>query len=185
MTHAYKPKWSDFANENLGPNLPLTDSQMVVPISGVLPSGESNSFDNTQRHSIRSESPSHRGSGINVPYPYPNTNTARQYAYTSGDNTTNKFTDNWWEASGIIKTYPSDDGQLIDKSRESGIFHYNGSSSVFSNGEAVKANQITDFTIFNYYIHHELMPSNAEEGSIIKIPYVSTFRPSIDWNPYG
>lgn len=180
MTHAYKPKWSDFANENLGPNLPLTNSQMTIPISGVLPSGESNLFDSSQYHNIRSESPSHRGSGINTPYPYPNTNTARQYAYISGDNTTNKFNTNWWEVSGIVKTYPSDDGKLVDESRESGIFHYNFSKSAFSNGSQAQSRQIENFTIFNNYIHHQLI-----NQTIISIPYVSTFKMSINWNPYG
>lgn len=179
MTHTNKPSWSDFADEDLGPILPLTDSQMSIPISGILPSGEAGNFDTIQSHNIRGEAQNLQGSGINVPYPYPNSTTDRKYAYTSDDTTTGKFTSGWWEESGILKTYPSDDGQLIDETRESGIFHYDGPKSAFSNGEQVKERQISDFTIFNYYIHHERIPS------IVTIPYVSTFRPSIDWNPYG
>jgi len=29
------------------------------------------------------------------------------------------------------------------------------------------------------------MPSNATNGDVIRIPYISTYRLSIDWNPYG
>lgn len=184
MTHAYKPKWSDFAAISGGPILPLTENQKTIPVSGVLPSGESGLLDDVQSRKVRGESPQHVNSGINVPYPYPNLTTAREYAYTSDDNTVGKFSDAWWEASGIIKTYPADDGLLVDRNRQSGILHYNGPSGRFSNGEQVKSNQVMDFTLFNNYIHHELMPSNATNGEAIEIPYVSTFRPYIDWNPY-
>lgn len=192
---AYKPKWSDFANEvpPLGPILPLSGNQILLPISGVLPSGENGGFDNAQYYTVRSEAPSFIGSGINVPHPYPNNATAREYAYVSGDNTTGKFTDGWWEASGIFKTYPSRDGVLCDKERESGIFHYdsdivNGrtiTSGIFSNGENVRSNQIEDFAIFNNYIHHQRLPSNSNNPEPLSIPYISTFKKSIDWNPYG
>lgn len=184
---AYKPKWIDFANETppLGPVLPLTSGQMALPVSGVLPSGEGGGFDYSQSHSVRAEAPNKIGSGINTPYPYPNIQTSPQYAYLSGENPSGKFTNDWWEESGILKTYPPDDGFLVDPVNQSGIFHYNGSSGIFSNGESVKSKQIQDFVIFNNYIHHQRMPSNSTNGDILSIPYISTFRKSIDWNPYG
>lgn len=182
-----KPDWSDFYNENLGPLLPLTENQRKIPVSGVLPSGEHGGFDNSQFHKVRSEAKEFIGSGINVPHPYPNINTPTEYAYSSGD-ITGKFTDQWWATSGIIKTYPSSDGALSDKNRESGIFHYDigtnrlgklATSGRFSNGEDVLADQISDFKIFNKYIHHEKV-----RNQLVEIPYISTFRVSIDWNPY-
>ena len=175
MTHAYKPKWSDFYEEELGPYLPLSSGQQTIPISGVLPSGESGGFDNIQYHRSRAEAIGAKGSGINFPYPYPNTTTQNKYK-TNG----NSYTESWWETSGILKTYPPDDGILLDENRESGIFHYNFSKGRFSNGEDVKSSQIEDFTIFNDYIHHELV-----SFGIVTIPYISTFKVSINWNPYG
>ena len=188
MTHAYKPSWSDFYSEGLGPNLPLTSGQQQQLVSGVLPSGESSLFDASQYHAIRNEAPSYLGSGINAPFPYPNQNTPEQYAFVDGENSgilPNKFSDEWWDEHGIIKTYPSDDGQLVSEERQSGIFNYNGSRGLFSNGEQVKNAQINDFKIFNNYIHHRLMPSTREPGEVVQIPYISTYRVSIDWNAYG
>lgn len=181
MAHAKKVKWKDFYDNGLGPNLPLPVSQQVIPISGVLPSGESNSFDPTQYHDLRFEATGAKGSGINFPFPYPNQNTNSKYK-TDG----NSYTTEWWETSGILKTYPPNSNvQLVDEQKQSGVFHYNLSRGRFSNGEDVKSKQIDDFNIFNQYIHHQLMPSNLEKGNAIKIPYVSTYRLSIDWNPYG
>lgn len=200
MTHAYIPSWSGFYEEGLGPFLPLTDEQRTQPISGVLPSGEAGAFDISQSHAVRAETKryiasgirsgsgiiivsgisTYIGSGINFPYPYPDTITEREYAYTSDDYSTGKFSDEWWDTSGIIKTYPSNDGILCDEGRQSGILHYNGASGAFSNAQKVQSKQIEDFTIFNPYIHHERVNDN-----IISIPYVSTYKLSIDWNPYG
>jgi hypothetical protein len=178
MTHAYKPKWSDFFDAGLGPNLPLSSQQQAMPVSGLLPSGESNGFDVTQSHRMRSEAPSFRGSGINVPFPYPNEQTEAKY---KASDINNYYSDAWWDASGILKTYPSEDGVLCDQNRQSGIFHYNLERSRFSNGEDVRSKQIEDFTIFNNYIHHELVLPVG----VISIPYISTFRTSVNWNPYG
>jgi|SRR5210317_1565325 hypothetical protein len=136
MTHAEKPQWSDFYENDpqLGPLLPLTSGQRVQLISGVLPSGESVFFDNRQLHGFS-------GSGINVPYPYPNQSTKNDFKFTtnlnpsglsnSGEDSqfSEMFSDEWWAASGIIKTYPADvvgytSGNPAMNAQESGIFHW-------------------------------------------------------------
>lgn len=134
MTHTYKPEWSDFYEEGLGPYLPLTSEQREIPVSGILPSGESALFDNRQLHDVRSEAPGFIGSGINMPFPYPNEDTAEEYAFVSGqtrEQFPNQFSSDWWAASGLLKTYPHDgpvgytDGNPAMNSSESGIFHWN------------------------------------------------------------
>ena len=90
MAHAYKPRWSDFYENDpkLGPLLPLTSGQKVQLVSGVLPSGESSFFDNRQLHS--------RGSGINTPFPYPNQSTKNEFKFTTNLNPFSEmFSDEW------------------------------------------------------------------------------------------
>lgn len=188
MTHTQKPTWELFYEEGLGPSLPLSSDQQAIPVSGVLPSGEAAGFDFAQSHKIRREASDFIGSGINVPFPYPNQTTPNEYSLLTGETQSqDKFSEEWWEVSGIFKTYPSGDGQLVDAQRESGILHFNGEKSLFSNGSEVSSKQITDFNIFNNYIHHIRLPQNNRKirPSIVKIPFVSTFKVSINWNPYG
>lgn len=133
MTHAEKLQWSDFYNNDpqLGPLLPLTSSQQVQLVSGVLPSGESAFFDHSQLHSVRAEAPDFRGSGINAPFPYPNQDTENNYKFTTNEEPSNgKYSDEWWAASGIIKTYPADvvgytSANPAMNAQESGVFHWN------------------------------------------------------------
>jgi len=144
MTHAEKPQWSDFYENDpqLGPLLPLTSGQKVQLVSGVLPSGESTFFDNRQLHSQRQETIGFKGSGINAPFPYPNQSTKNEFKFTtnldpsgasdSGEDSQflEMFSDEWWAASGIIKTYPADvvghtSGNPAMNAQESGIFHWN------------------------------------------------------------
>ena len=177
VTNIQTPTWDDFHNEDLGPKLPLSDEARKQGVSGVLPSGESNGLDLAQQ-----------GSGINRPFPYPNTNTPDNKAFPSGHSRSqfpDQFSDDWWAASGIVKTYGPVEGALVDQSRESGIFHFDELFSQFSNAQNVAARQIDDFTIFNMYIHHERLPSNAIAGNLIEIPFVSTYRTSIDFNAYN
>lgn len=231
MTHAEKPQWSDFYNNDpkLGPLLPLTSGQKVQLVSGVLPSGESAFFDNRQLHSVRSEAPGFRGSGINAPFPYPNSDTGAEFAFVAGEDATllpDKFSDEWWASSGIIKTYPADvvgytSGNPAMNAQESGIFHWNSEvnpeiaqptpektvihwlvaegqdrltksytqdealkGSKFSNGEEVKMLAREDFNIFNNYIHHQLMPDEADPGEKLNIPFLSSYRKVVDLNVY-
>lgn len=221
MAHAYKPRWSDFYENDpkLGPLLPLTSGQKVQLVSGVLPSGESSFFDNRQLHS--------RGSGINTPFPYPNQSTKNEFKFTTNLNPFSEmFSDEWWAASGIIKTYPADVVGYTSENpamnaQESGIFHWNSDvnpevtqptpektvigwvvpegedrpirfytqdeslkGSKFSNGEEAKRLAREDFNIFNNYIHHQHMPDNAIPGETLNIPFLSSYRKSIDLDVY-
>jgi hypothetical protein len=171
------PTWNDFYNAGLGPQLPLTPQQRVQMVSGVLPSGESNGFDFRQVN-------------INEPFPYPNLSTPNDLAFTSGTNRgmfPDQFSNDWWDASGIIKTYGPDQDALVDEERESGIFHFNEFLSQFSNAVDSDTKEIEDFTIFNDYIHHERYPSNRSRPlpPPIRIPYISTYRVAIDFNAYN
>ena len=231
MAHADKPKpqWSDFYENDpqLGPLLPLTSGQKVQLVSGVLPSGESSFFDNRQLHSQRQETINFKGSGINAPFPYPNQSTKNEFKFTTNLNPFSEmFSDEWWAASGIIKTYPADVvGYTFENpamnAQESGIFHWNSDvnpevtqptpektvigwvvpegedrpirfytqdetlkGSKFSNGEVVKRLAREDFNIFNDYIHHQLMPDEADPGETLNIPFLSSYRKSIDLDVY-
>jgi hypothetical protein len=169
------PSWSDFSDAGIGPKLPLDESQRVQMVSGVLPSGESGGLDFIQY-----------GSKINDQFPYPNLSTQENRAFTNGESREmfpDKFSDEWWDASGILDTSPEDSGVLFDPKNESTIFHFNGSVSRFSNGEEVKSNQISDFKIFNPYIHHEL--SSGKNKRAVEIPFISTSTISLDFRPYG
>ena len=136
------------------------------------------------------------------------------------------FSDEWWAASGIIKTYPADvvgytSGNPAMNAQESGIFHWNSDvnpeiaqptpertiigwvvpegeerpirfytqdeslkGSKFSNGEEAKRLAREDFNIFNNYIHHQHMPDNATPGETLNIPFLSSYRKSIDLDVY-
>ncbi len=193
------------------PNIPLskTERSMEHYTSGVLPSGESAYFDHSQLHIPWQP---FAVSGINTPYPYPNRDpllgpiTEEKYVYTSGAISPilhpTMFDADWWDSSGIIRTYPADikgyaDDNPAMNADQSGIFHWNSElregvpqpappkdpilkGSLFSNGELVKAGQIEDFKIFNPYIHHYRI-----DDTLVRIPYVSTYNVSIDWNAYG
>lgn len=215
MTHTNKVDWDDFyyasgdgiEPNTLGPLLPLSDEQQAIPISGVLPSGESAYFDQSQLHKQRNEAAGFKGSGINAPFPYPNLETADEYAFVSGQTRTqfpDQFSDDWWDASGILKTYGSDDGTLVDPVRQSGIFHRNGAKSlvrplfveglrnvpfsgILSNGEEIASRQITDFKIFNPFILDVRVPRNEVNpaaGKLVQIPYLSTTRVKTIREPY-
>jgi hypothetical protein len=168
------PDWDDFYDEGLGPDLPLSAAARQQLPSGVLPSGEANSFDFRQH-----------GSGINSPFPYPNQNTPDELAGITKTDFPDQFSDAWWQASGALKTYGPDEGTLVDTEQESGIFHFNNLISRFSSASGVNQSGITDFTIFNNYVHHQRLPSNNNNADAIEIPFVSTYRTSIDFNAYN
>jgi len=203
--------------------------------SGVLPSGEHGGQDNRQLHFVRSDLVENgvrinkqRPSGINYLYPNPHrsfkTDDGKAFyvvghGYPSGqgdylsyairDEAGELFTAEWWEASGILRTYPADvvghkTGNPAMNQRESGIFHWNSEpdprfsstdpvirkGSLFSNGERVKSYQIKSFSLFNTYIHQHRFPDVPPPqpyinlGRTIQIPYISTFKASIDFNAY-
>lgn len=141
-----RPTWSDFYDEGLGPQLPLTPEQRVSPVSGVLPSGEGGGFDYSQHLKP-----------INQPFPYPNLSTPQILAFSDGQLKSNfpeQFGDDWWDASGVLKTYSPTSGELLNELTEGTVFHFDGFASRFSNASASKFFQIEDFRIFNPYIHH-------------------------------
>ena len=87
-------------------------------------------------------------SGINFPFPYP-------YNISYPANVSSQiFSMDWWKASGIFKTYPEAAFLVIDKSRGSGILHWDGLRQVedFSNSPNV-APLVPEVT-FNKYIHY-------------------------------
>ena len=172
-----RPTWSDFYDEGLGPPLPLAPEQRVSPVSGVLPSGEGGGFDPSQNPPI------------NTPFPYPNTSTRESLSFSDGQRKADfpdNFSDEWWDTSGIMSTAPPFSGVLVDENQESGIFHFNGLSSAFSNGQIAKSLQIENFTIFNPYVHHEhLMSTNRKKKIVVEIPFISTYTIAIDFRPYG
>ena len=53
----------------------------------------------------------------------------------------------------------------------------------FSNGQDIDIYQITDFTVFNDYIHYDV-PTDISGSEFIKIPYLSTYIASSGWDPY-
>ena len=95
------------------------------------------------------------GSGINVNFPSPST---------------------FIDASGTIRTYaPS--GNVVDTS---GIFAASGLQTSFSNSMDAALSGITDFTIFNNYIHH----TTGVNSLPVQIPYLSDYTISNGFNPY-
>jgi hypothetical protein len=175
MVSSGTPTWNDFYLEGIGPHLPLSGGQRAQGPSGVLPSGEGGGFD-------------FRQSGINHPFPYPYTDTPDEFAFPDGATRADfpdQFSSGWWDASGSIRTYGPDEGTLVDSGRESGIFHFNDLLSQFSNADEASGNQITDFTIFNPYVHHQGLPANRNNPPAIQIPYLSTYLTSIDFNAYS
>lgn len=204
MTHW----WKDFnlATPSLGPHLPLTDAQKTIPItevsgvgyvSGVLPSGESGFLDDLQHRSVNGPVDS-LGSGINHLFPFPQKTTVNALKYPSGDFYSelystffsDQFTPEWWEESGILNTYGptphiADLVEDVLPKVGSGTIHPSGFQSPFSNAPESKVNSINDFTVFNPYIHHKGLPSTSKPGAAIFIPYLSTYKVSIDWDAYG
>lgn len=95
------------------------------------------------------------GSGINVNFPSPS---------------------NFIDASGTIRTYPSS-GVAVETS---GIFAASGLQTSFSNSIDAALSGITDFTIFNNYIHH----TTGVNSLPVQIPYLSDYTISTGFNPY-
>ena len=95
------------------------------------------------------------GSGINVNFPSPS---------------------NFIDASGTIRTYPPN----VNVVETSGIFAADNLKTAFSNSLDTVLSGITDFTIFNNYIHHTTGVNNTP----IQIPYLSDYTISTGFNPY-
>jgi hypothetical protein len=77
--------------------------------------------------------------------------------------------------SGLYPTYPPN----VNPVERSGIFNYDGLVSRFTNVSQVSGLKIESFDIFNPYIHYYRVNDIA-----VKIPYVSTYKISISYDPY-
>tara|TARA_Y100001973_G_C5196876_1_gene334870 strand:+ start:1139 stop:1747 length:609 start_codon:yes stop_codon:yes gene_type:complete len=176
MTH----EWKDFSPDD-GPMLPLSSAQQAQLISGVMPSGEEHFFDRRQDRSVNPLNPGTQrgwvgGSGINSPFPHPNPTTPDSEKFLSHENPAdfpNSFSKDWWEASGILKTYPESPGAPYDAGTSGSIFEADKLKLPFSNSDKAKLDQIEDFTIFNDYIHHYRL--NKPKAEVITIPYISSY----------
>lgn len=118
-------------------------------------------FDTSQLHILND------GSGINAKFPDPSN-------FFTEDSDTGRTPE---QESGILKTYGPD----LAPVEKSGVFHYDKLKGAFSNAEESRENAITDFTIFNDYIHYY----QTEENKKVSIPFLSTYKVSYDFpNPY-
>ena len=166
------------------PELPLDESFLKanpwngaprgVGVSGelipVMPSSEAHFFDFSQSHE-EIQKLANGPSGINFLFPYPSSLTPA-IAETA-------FSTEWWAVSGSLKTFGPDSGLLIKPNPdESGIFHFNGPSGLFSL-TGIKPPKI-DFKIFQPYIHHGVPP----EEDRLEIPFVSDYTISSPYYPY-
>ena len=95
------------------------------------------------------------GSGINANFPSPS-----------------DFTHD----SGTIRTYGAE-GNIVE---ESGVFSASNLEVPFSNATTAGVSGITDFTIFNNYIHNQL----SNNDTVVEIPFLSTYKVSEGFNPY-
>jgi hypothetical protein len=159
------------------PSMPLLDVDYGGGV--ILPSAEAHFYDVSQAHAHNDGD----GSGINVTFPNP-----------SGDGQPGgKFSEDWWNVSGLLRTYPAeevDTDVLFWRTHpvlsignpgggHSGIFYYVGLRGNFSNTGVIEP--ISDFNIFNHYIHHIL----DSDGNVIFIPYVSDYIVSNGYDPYS
>lgn len=87
-------------------------------------------------------------------------------------------------ASGTIRTYGAEDNIV----ETSGVFSASGLNIPFSNASTAGVSGITDFTIWNDYIHNQLSgittTPNEDFHTIVQIPFLSTYKVSEGFNPY-
>lgn len=135
----------------------ITTEQKALLPGMILPSGEDNFFDFRQDYSARN------GQGINTDYPNP-------FFGGSGNE--------------LLATNPPDSGRGITGgvngigSGELGFLSYNNVSGLFSNAVGSLVSGITDFTIFNPYIHYYGVQTRNVRGVEtvpVTIPYLSDY----------
>ena len=159
MTHTWEQ------SDPSTPLTPLTDEQRAAIVAGgeLLPSGEEHFFDMGQPLPLNETFPSPTGK--------------RPDGMTWED---------FFEESGVYKTNAPEDPIVSQGSiDETGVFHYNKLDGQFSSASDPSDNLITDFTIFNAYIHHEKLQIEGEDDRVLKIPYLSTYTVSdTRYDPY-
>lgn len=142
--------------------------QQKLP-SGILPSGQENYFD------VLQDPLNNGGLPINAFYPSP--------------------TDHG--GSGLLATYspsqyPPQIRYLLGQLRETGILHFFNLSSLFSSANLAGLYQVSDFTIFNPYLHYypdtalsKINNENKSEDFPVYIPYVSDYEIAEPYDPYN
>lgn len=140
-------------------NAPLSIIEKIQLPSGLLPSGEANFYD-----FLQNEKPYNLGSGINNVYPFP----------------INSIVVSGIKVSGLFSTYPP----TVNPVEISGIFNYDGLVGKFSNVSQVSGLKIESFDIFNPYIYHYKVFDEDDNLREIKIPYISTYKVSLSYDPY-
>jgi hypothetical protein len=81
--------------------------------------------------------------------------------------------------SGIYRTYPQDSGGFARIER-SGIFMFDGISGKFSSGNIAPDN----LEVFNPYVHYYTKKDSRGNYKPVEIPYASTYKVSVIFNPY-
>ena len=158
------------------PAMPLASGDYGSGV--ILPSSEAHFYDLAQAHAHND------GRGINAVFPNP-----------SSSNSADKFSEDWWDVSGLLRTYPEEEPEKDEEfwrthlvlSRgdpgggHSGVCYYVGLRGQFSNLGISGVVPVSDFNIFNQYIHHV----SDINGVAIFIPYISDYTVSVAYNPYG
>ena len=134
-------------------NVPLGTGEMALPSGAVLPSGEANFFDFQQQ-----------GKALNATYPSP-----ADFTGASGVRVTSPVNPDL--ASELV---------LIEGSGIQGsLLAPTDLNTPFSNTENAASGQISDFTIFNSYVHY--YQSNSAP---VYINYSLAFERVVGWDRY-
>lgn len=132
--------------------------QQKVP-SGILPSGQENYFDTIQ------DPDNNAGFPINAFYPSPASN--------------GTFTGTGLLATYAPTGYPQEIQYRLGQLKESGILNFYELFSLFSNSQLAALYQVSDFNIFNPYVHYY-----SNESLPVLIPYVSDYEIVSPISPY-
>ena len=103
---------------------------------------------------------------------------SQDYSYNNGSGINANFPSpsDFNHDSGTIRTYGAE-GNIVEKS---GVFSASNLEIPFSNATTAGVSGITDFTIFNNYIHNQL----SNNDTVVQIPFLSTYKVSEGFNPY-
>lgn len=94
------------------------------------------------------------------------------------------------ENSGLYSTFFSSNIVAASAVEKSSIIAPSGFFSIFSNALEAGSNQISDFNIFNPYIHYypnnssTITNKNKSQNFSVKIPYVSDYEIASPFYPY-
>ena len=134
-------------------NIPLGTGEMALPSGAVLPSGEANFFDFEQQ-----------GKALNATYPSP-----ADFTGASGVRVTSPVNPDLASELALVEG-SGIQGSLLAPTRL---------NTPFSNTESAASGQISDFTIFNSYVHY--YQSNSAP---VYINYSLAFEQVVGWDRY-